>query len=88
VPLHNIVFASDADAFVQRMGGHGISAARPYRVISEHPPYAGLAGDHPNSRWWREHAVYLPFGYSLTVDDGHRIADAVTASDGELLEIG
>jgi tetratricopeptide (TPR) repeat protein len=42
-PLHNIVFTNQADALVSALKTAGITAARQYRTLSQHPAYRELA---------------------------------------------
>lgn len=87
VPLHNIVLAKERDRLVDYLKGMGIQAAAQYRTVSEHPPFQHLKGaGYPNSDFWSKHAVYLPFGLGLTVEQAQRIADAVSSSGVELYE--
>lgn len=76
-PLHNIVLTAESDRLVRELKLVGISAVRQYRTISQHPAYAELRGSYPNSDYWTDRAVYLPFGMALTPADGHRIGEAV-----------
>jgi perosamine synthetase len=77
-PLHNIVFAEEADKLVAALNKQGVSAVRQYRTISQHPPYRELAdAGFPNADYWTNCAVYLPFGIALTPEDGEQIAEAV-----------
>lgn len=75
--LHNIIFAAQADKTVERLHRRGIDAKRNYRMVSEHPIHADLRGLYPGAQWWRDHAVYLPFGNALTVEQAERIARAL-----------
>jgi perosamine synthetase len=84
-PLHNIVFAARPDELISALRARRIHAIRQYRTLSQHPAYAHLAGSYPNADHWTDHAVYLPFGMSLTPDDGARVAQAVRQSDVALL---
>jgi len=84
-PLHNIVFAEQPDALVAALRQRNIHAVRQYRTLSQHPAYAGLAGSYPNADAWTNHAVYLPFGMSLTPEDAERVAAAVKSSAIPLL---
>ena len=76
-PLHNIVFTAEPDRLIAALGAQGIKASQPYRTISQHPPYAHLAGQFSNANYWTERAVLLPFGIALTPEDAERIATAV-----------
>jgi len=85
-PLHNVVFARNPDALVQTLKANGIGAVRQYRTISQHPAYAHLATQaFPQSDFWTDHAVYLPFGLALTVEQAQRIG-RLTKASGELIE--
>jgi dTDP-4-amino-4,6-dideoxygalactose transaminase len=84
-PLHNIVFAEQPEALVAALRQRGIHAARQYRTLSQHPAYASLSGSYPNADHWTDHAVYLPFGMSLTPEDAERVAAAVNQSGIRLL---
>lgn len=80
-PLHNIVFTAESDRLVAALKQNGIQAVRQYRTISQHPAYKDLARCRfPNADYWTDHAVFLPFGMSLTPEDSERIADAVLRS--------
>jgi len=80
-PLHNIVFTAEPDRLVEALEQNGIQAVRQYRTISGHPAYKDLARcPFPNADYWTEHALFLPFGMSLTTEDSERIADAVLRS--------
>ncbi len=76
-PLHNIVFAEKPDDLVAALRQRNIHAVRQYRTVSQHPAYASLSGSYPNADYWTNHAVYLPFGMSLSPEDAQRIAAAV-----------
>jgi perosamine synthetase len=84
-PLHNIVFAERPDELVAALRQRGIHAARQYRTLSQHPAYASLSGPYSNADYWTSHAVYLPFGMSLTPEDAGRVATAVHQSRMRLL---
>lgn len=87
-PLHNIVFADDADLLVGALRGQGIGAVRQYRTLSQHPAYAQLAeGAFPSADWWTEHSVYLPFGMALEPTDAERIGHAVLDAGIPLLPL-
>jgi len=87
-PLHNIVFTPQPDELVSALRQQDIHAVRQYRTLSQHPAYAGLDGSFPNADYWSNHAVYLPFGMSLTPEDAERIAAAVHQSGIPLLSCG
>lgn len=77
-PLHNIVFSGDPGALVQALRSEGILAARQYLTLTRHPAYAGSsARAFPISDWWSDCAVYLPFGFALTVEDAERMVRAL-----------
>jgi len=80
--LHNIVFAEDAAATVARLNRQGIDARQNYRVISDHPAHAETRGLYGGAAWWRQHAVYLPFGNALLEDQARSIARAL---EGEVM---
>ena len=84
-PLHNIVFAERPDELITFLRSRRIHAVRQYRTVSQHPAYAHLAGSYPNADFWTEHAIYLPFGMSLTPDDSARIVGAIRESGVTLL---
>ena len=84
-PLHNIVFAEQPDALVAALRQQSIHAVRQYRTLSQHPAYASLSGSYPGADHWTDHAVYLPFGMSLTPEDAERIATAVNQTGIPLL---
>jgi len=86
-PLHNIVLAERPDELISALRARRIHAIRQYRTLSQHPAYAHLAGWYPNADHWTNHAVYLPFGMSLTEADGARIAEAVRDSGVALLPV-
>ncbi len=87
-PLHNIVFSDEPAHLVAFLKDARIGAQQQYKALSEHPAYAELAGDAcPQSAWWSEKAVYLPFGVGLSTDQAHRIADAVMASGVALIPL-
>jgi perosamine synthetase len=88
-PLHNIVFTAMADELIAILKRHAVSAVRQYRTLSQHPAYHML-GDRPfpNSDYWTEHAVYLPFGMTLEPEDAARISDAVITSSIPLDSLG
>jgi len=79
-PLHNILFTPQPDALVAALRAQDIQAVRQYRTVSQHPAYAHLSGAFPNADYWTDHAVYLPFGISLSPEDAERIASAVQRS--------
>lgn len=76
-PQHNIYFAEDPAALVRGLIVEGVEARRQYAPFHFNPVYGHLDGDYPMAEWWHEHAVYLPFGPGLTVDDVGRISDAI-----------
>lgn len=77
-PLHYIVFTPEPDRLVAKMRDQNIMATRQYRTLSQNPAYADLAvRTFPNANFWTDHAVYLPYGLSLTPEDAQRIGDAV-----------
>jgi perosamine synthetase len=84
-PLHNIVFAEQPDDLVAALRQGNIHAVRQYRTLSQHPAYASLSGLYPNADDWTNHAVYLPFGMSLTPEDAEYVAKAVHRSGMRLL---
>jgi perosamine synthetase len=86
-PLHNLVFATQPDELIAVLRANRIHAIRQYRTLSQHPAYAHLAGAYPNADYWTDHAVYLPFGMSLTAGDSARIAAAVRDSGAALLPV-
>jgi perosamine synthetase len=79
-PLHNIVFTAEPERLIAALGQRNIKAARQYRTIGQHPPYAHLAGNYPNADYWTERAVFLPFGMGLTPEDAERVSTAVRQS--------
>lgn len=77
-PLHNIVFTSEPGRLIDALKQQGIAAIQQYRTLSQHPAYAALAiKAFPNADYWTNHAVYLPFGMSLSSEDAERIVGAV-----------
>ncbi len=85
-PLFNIVFTDDADRLVAELRNRNVGAVRQYRSIAQHPAYANLAETgFPQSDWWTDRAVYLPFGLALTEDDANRIGEAVLDTKIELI---
>ena len=86
-PLHNIVFTAQPDELVIWLRQQGIFAVRQYRTLSQHPAYAHLSGSYHNADYWTSHAVYLPFGMSLTPEDAARIAHEVRQSGIPLLPL-
>lgn len=77
-PLHYIVFTRKPRALVNYLHAHGIGAVRQYRTLSQHPPYAHLGIDtFPNADFWTNHAVYLPFGLSLTENNAHKMVETI-----------
>lgn len=86
-PLHNIVFTPQSALLVEKLKLMGISSARQYRTLCEHPPYQKLAHQtYSNADFWTKHAVYLPFGMTLTKDDVVYIVQAIKESGIELYE--
>jgi dTDP-4-amino-4,6-dideoxygalactose transaminase len=79
------VFAERPDELITFLRSRRIHAVRQYRTLSQHPAYAHLAGSYPNADFWTEHAIYLPFGMSLTPDDSARIDAAIRESGVSLL---
>jgi perosamine synthetase len=85
-PLHNIVLAENPDRLIAHLLECDIRAIRQYRTLSEHPPYRQLADiTYPHSDLWTRHAVYLPFGTGLTVEQAERVACAVQTSGVPLM---
>jgi perosamine synthetase len=85
-PLHNVVFSTMPEQLVQHLRGQGILAAQQYRAIYQHPPYSQLQdGDYPHSEFWTRHAVYLPFGTGMDIEQATRVAQAVRESNFPLL---
>ncbi len=71
-PLHNIVFTWNPEEMVTYFRSNDIEARRQYPL----PPAVENVRDHyPNAHWWADHAVYLPFGTSLTPKDADLIAE-------------
>jgi dTDP-4-amino-4,6-dideoxygalactose transaminase len=86
-PLHNIVFCKEPDRLVSGLRSQGILAARQYRALYQHPPYLHLHDmPYPNSEFWTQHAVYLPFGTNMTAEEARYVAKAVHDSEIELFE--
>lgn len=84
-PLHNILFAAQPDELVAFMQAKGINTVRQYRTLSQHPAYKHLAEkEFPNSNYWTDSAVYLPFGTALEKAEIELLADAVLNSGVEL----
>jgi perosamine synthetase len=85
-PLFNIIFSAEADRLVAELRNRNIGAVRQYRSISQHPAYAHLGENgFPQSDWWTDRAVYLPFGVALSDDDAKRIGEAVLDTEIELI---
>jgi perosamine synthetase len=85
-PLFNIIFSTDAERLVAELRSRGIGAVRQYRSIPQHPAYAHLVEDgFPQSDWWTDHAVYLPFGLALSEDDATRIGETILDAKIELI---
>jgi dTDP-4-amino-4,6-dideoxygalactose transaminase len=79
--MQHIVFVAQPDDLLRHMATEKIAAARPYRPMYHHPPFASLRDrDFPASDFWFEHAVYLPAGIALSEADADRIAAAVNRS--------
>lgn len=77
-PLHNIIFTGTPDDLVARLRAQGVSAARQYRTLSQHPAYRSLSDrSYPNADYWTDRSVYLPFGMTLRPDTAARVAEAV-----------
>lgn len=87
-PLHNVVFAREADRLVASLALAGITATRQYRTLSQHPAYAHLSGSFPNADYWTDRAVYLPFGLALTPDAAARVGEAILRSGLALDDTG
>lgn len=87
-PLHNIVLCEARDQLAAYLAERGIKAAVQYRAIFDHPPYQALE-DAPfeNAVYWGKHALYLPFGTALSVEDAERTARAVLESGCVLHEV-
>jgi perosamine synthetase len=82
-PLHNIVFSPDPNGLVAHLRAQKIGAVRQYRSLYQHPAYAYLSdAEFPNSEYWTDHAVYLPFGVALDEADAKRIGLAVKSFSG------
>ena len=85
-PLHNILLSPDSSRLVELLRAQKIMAARQYSTISSNPAYRDLAEKgYPGADIMASNAVYLPFGLSLSEDDGNRIAEAVSDSGVPLL---
>ncbi len=86
-PMHNVVFVKNVDqrwVFLEKLGRAGVEARIQYAVLNRHPAYRHVPGRFPGADYWSDHAVYLPYGPHLNMDDADRIADAVLASGVEL----
>jgi perosamine synthetase len=80
-PLHNIVFSPEPEKLVTALDAVGIATQRPYRTVSQHPPYAHLAERaYSNADYWTDRAVYLPCALTVSVTDAQRIVDAVSGA--------
>jgi perosamine synthetase len=81
-PMQNIIFTTHPDDLVGFLRQNGILAARQYRPFYHHPPYShlGKGKDFPNSEYWFNHAVYLPFGIAMDEADAVRIGNSVLES--------
>jgi perosamine synthetase len=85
-PLFNVVFTKEPDRLTAALRSRNIGAVRQYRTISQHPAYAHLAENgYPNSDWWTDCAVYLPFGLAMDERDAERIGSAILETRVELL---
>ncbi|MGH7102270.1 MAG: DegT/DnrJ/EryC1/StrS family aminotransferase [Acetobacteraceae bacterium] len=77
-PLQNIIFVDQPDDAVVALRAQGILAARQYRAMYHHPPFADLKDrDFPSSEFWSSHAVYLPFGIAMDERAAARVGEAV-----------
>jgi perosamine synthetase len=87
VPMQNIVFTKQPDELVAYLRKHGVLAARQYRPYYHHPPYQHLGSikDFPNSEYWFNHAVYLPFGIALDELSAEKIGVCVVDSKIQLI---
>lgn len=85
-PLHNIVFTREPDYLVEFLKTNNIQAARQYRTISQHPIYKNLAEkEFENSDFWENHAVYLPFGIGLTLEQVDEMIQTVLVKKEKLI---
>lgn len=77
-PMQHIIFVDRPDEVVARLRADGVLAARQYRPMYHHPPYAKLLDrSFPAAEFWFRHAVYLPFGVGLDEPAAARIGAAV-----------
>jgi len=82
-----VIFVEDPDSGVAALRSKGILAARQYRCFYEHPPYRHLEDRlFPGSRFWSDHAIYLPFGMSMTEEDAERVGEASLALQQRFLD--
>uniref|UniRef100_A0A6M3KE08 Putative DegT/DnrJ/EryC1/StrS aminotransferase family protein n=1 Tax=viral metagenome TaxID=1070528 RepID=A0A6M3KE08_9ZZZZ len=81
VTLHNIVFIKSPPPYgrarlITELRSVGIVAKAQYNAYTKTPCYRSNER-FPSALWWSEHAVYLPFGTALTVDDAYKMGKAV-----------
>ena len=76
--MQHIIFVERPDDVMRQLNAKNIAAARPYRPMYHHPPYADLCDRaFPVSDFWFDHGVYLPFGVAMTEETAERVGNAV-----------
>ncbi len=76
--LHNIIFSDFPAGTVAEAQSENIFAQRQYSVMTQHDLYAS-SGDREfvNAEYWRDNAVYLPFGNALDSDDAKHMCEVL-----------
>ncbi len=76
--LHNIIFSDFPAGTVAEAQSENIFAQRQYSVMTQHDLYK-TSGDREfiNAEYWRDNAVYLPFGNALNSDDAKHICEVL-----------
>lgn len=79
-PYYYIIHVEDPEATKAKLERAGIPSRRYHRPIYHHPAYSNLGTPEqfPGAEYWWAHALYLPFGQGLTVEDAGHIADALS----------
>lgn len=83
--MQHVVFMEQPAEAIPVLKAQNIASAQPYRVYSDHPPYADLAGQYPGGAFWARHALYLPFGLAMDDEIAARVGQAVAALPGRFL---
>ncbi len=80
-PFQNIIFVKDKDKTLEMLKKSNIMAADQYNLFNNLNPYKNL-GENENFEaglFWKNHAVYLPFGIGTSLEDmedmAHRVMD-------------